>query len=65
MKKMWSLVTVAALAVGLLVGCGDSNSNNESANKGTGKLVVYTPNSESIINMIIPLFEKEQALKLN
>ncbi|WEK55468.1 MAG: extracellular solute-binding protein [Candidatus Cohnella colombiensis] len=62
MKKWLSLIAVAALSVGLLAGCGSSDSKNESASKDSGKLVVYTPNSESIINTIIPLFEKETGI---
>ena len=62
MKKIMSLVIVLTLVVGLLAGCGNSNGNNESASKNSDKLVVYTPNSESIINTIIPLFEKETGI---
>jgi iron(III) transport system substrate-binding protein len=62
MKKVLSLVTIVAVVMGLLVGCGNSSSNGESADKGAGKLVIYTPNSESIINTVIPLFEKQTGI---
>lgn len=58
MKKIIALLTATALTLGTLVGCSggqDSKGNKE----GSKKLVVYSPNSEDIVNTIIPLFEDE------
>lgn len=51
MKKI--LVLIAAMM--LLVACGGSSSNEE-------KLVVYSPNSEGMINAVIPLFEEKTGI---
>lgn len=62
MKKMISIVTVLTLVMVLLAACGASNSGGSGSEKASTKLVVYTPNSEDIINTIIPMFEKETGI---
>lgn len=80
MKKMMSMVLSGALAVSLLTGCGsgagpaDSETSagvsstgdvTETAdNKDAGKLVIYSPNTEDMVNTIIPLFEQETGIKV-
>ncbi|MNI03097.1 Iron uptake protein A1 precursor [compost metagenome] len=61
MKKIISLAMALVLVMGLLAACGSSDSKGGSA-KGSTKLVVYTPNSEDIINTLIPMFEKQTGI---
>lgn len=70
MKKVLSLVTVFMLVAGLLAGCGDgsdsskggSDSSKGGSSNESKKLVVYSPNSEDIVNTIIPMFEKDTGI---
>lgn len=65
MKKIMAIVTAAMLGMTCLVGCGGSTSSTNGADKGSSeskKLVVYSPNSEDIINAIIPMFEDETGI---
>jgi len=55
-----SLLLVFALA---LTGCGSGDKNGEEG-KDSGKVVVYSPNTEDIIQTIIPMFEKETGIKV-
>ncbi len=66
-KKLIALTMVLVLAIGLLTACGktDITDDNTSGEEGTSdKLVVYSPNSEDIINLVIPAFEKETGIKV-
>ena len=66
-KKLIALTMVLVLAIGLLTACGktDTTDDNTSGEEGTSdKLVVYSPNSEDIINLVIPAFEKETGIKV-
>ena len=38
---------------------GDTKTAEPEAKKGGGKLVVYSPNSEGLMNATIPLFEEK------
>lgn len=58
MKKSLYLATAFILAIALLAGCGSSSSKGGSSKK----LVVYSPNSEDIVNTIIPMFEKDTGI---
>ena len=53
LRKMF-VVLLAAL---MLVGCSNKSSEDK-------KLVVYSPNSEGIMNAVIPLFEKKTGVKV-
>ncbi|WP_210469860.1 ABC transporter substrate-binding protein [Sporosarcina sp. 6E9] len=57
MKKLISLVMVLSLTI-FIVACGGKDSGSDD------KLVIYSPNSEDIINTIIPMFEKETGIKV-
>lgn len=62
MKKIGMLLIVAMLI--LVTACGKADTSDGGSAKGSQKLVVYTPNSEDIINTIIPLFEKQSGIKV-
>lgn len=65
MKKLLALVTATLLCVLALAGCSGGNKSDANKTKSDSKkLVVYSPNSESIINTIIPMFEKETGIKV-
>lgn len=57
MRKILSFVMILALAL-FIAACGSKSVD------GGNKLVVYSPNSEDIINTIIPMFEKETGVKV-
>lgn len=65
-KRFAALGITLIVMVGLFAGCGGTNSSTEgsSSKKSSDKLVVYSPNSEDIINTIIPMFEKETGIKV-
>ena len=58
MKKLSKLFLVLIASMMILVGCGGGGKKDDS------KLVVYTPNSEGIINSVIPLFEEKTGVKV-
>lgn len=79
MKRNLALLTGAVLIMTSLAGCSGGNKavSDTSAQTTTqagaetgpsedsGSLVVYSPNSEDMINVIIPLFEKETGVKVD
>lgn len=79
MKKVLSLLTGALMLAGLLAACDGGTRSSAAGGGGTssvaaqssggaaiagGSLVIYSPNSEDMINVIIPLFEKETGIKV-
>ncbi|MCB2340312.1 ABC transporter substrate-binding protein [Clostridium estertheticum] len=64
MKKSIALFTAIVVSTVLLAGCGSGNKTTTTATANSKKLVVYSPNSEAIINTIIPMFEKETGIKV-
>jgi len=64
MKKIIAIVTAAMLGVTSLVGCGGASSGTAEGGKESKKLVIYSPNSEDIINTIIPMFEDETGINV-
>lgn len=62
MKKIIALLTATALTLGTFVGCGGQGAGDNSGKEGSKKLVVYSPNSEDIVNTIVPLFEDETGI---
>lgn len=64
-KKFIALTMVLVLAIGLLAACGKTDTTDGNTSDDTSdKLVVYSPNSEDIINLVIPAFEKETGIKV-
>lgn len=63
-KKMIALMLAAAMVVGM-VGCGGKDAQTDAPETpdkeevGGGELVVYSPNSEGLLNATIPLFEEK------
>lgn len=63
MKKFFSVLMASTL---LLAGCasGGTSATKEKKEEETKKLVVYSPNSEGLMNAVIPLFEKKFGVKV-
>ena len=80
MKKFVSMVMCGTLAASMLAGCGTSTApvnspttgdaqvsdttSTAAASQDAGKLVIYSPNTEDMVNTIIPLFEQETGIKV-
>ncbi|MDO4595292.1 MAG: ABC transporter substrate-binding protein [Tissierellia bacterium] len=63
MKKK-ILMTMALTAIMALTGCssGSGNDNESNESKGSDTLVLYSPNSEGLVNAIIPAFEEKTGI---
>lgn len=55
--KTFKKLAVLLTAFIVLVGCGNSSSDEQ-------KLVVYSPNSEGMIQAVVPLFEQQTGIKV-
>lgn len=67
MKKLLSLVVMATMVLSLGACSNEpkqSVSTPNEGDKGSDKLVVYSPNSEGLMNSVIPLFEKTYGIKV-
>lgn len=62
MKKLTKLLMAALMVVGLAA-CSAPAENGGGEDKST-KLVVYSPNSEGLINATIPLFEEKYGIEV-
>jgi iron(III) transport system substrate-binding protein len=62
MKKFLSLIAAVVLLFSLAA-CGNSDEKT-STKEESKKLVIYSPNSEDMINTLIPMFEKETGIKV-
>ena len=65
MKKLISLL-LALLMVVSMAACGSDtpDAGNDGGNEVENKLVVYTPNSDGLINAVIPAFEAKTGIKV-
>lgn len=61
-KKILSLLLASTAVIGLAA-CG-SKTEDKAADGGSDKLVVYSPNSEGLINATIPAFEEKYGIKV-
>jgi len=62
MKKLGIITMVLLLASGLLFANGTSESKSATSDNS---LTVYTPDSESLVNAVVPNFEKDTGIKVN
>lgn len=61
MKRYWKMLILVVVGVLALTAC----SSEEKAGEGASdKLVIYTPNSEGLINATIPAFEEKYGIKV-
>ncbi|MEK3881993.1 ABC transporter substrate-binding protein [Paenibacillus sp. PL2-23] len=60
MKKWLSTSIILTMLIAVLAACGAGSNNGESS--GSNKLVIYTPNSEAMLNALIPSFEKQTGI---
>ena len=73
MKRLTALLLAAALALSLAA-CGstpastggsDAASGGDAAPASGGEVVVYSPNSDTEVNAVIPAFEEATGIKVN
>lgn len=62
MKKWYKLI-VSSMILLSLAACGKGNSEN-GANGESDTLVIYSPNSEGLINATVPAFEEKYGVKV-
>ncbi|CAM4447202.1 ABC transporter substrate-binding protein [Paenibacillus typhae] len=64
MKKWLNVSIIMTMVVLVLSACGGNKTEETASGSGGGsnKLVVYTPNSEAMINALIPAFEKQTGI---
>lgn len=60
MKKLFRILLASALVLGLAACGGDTNKGN--GDEGSKSLVVYSPNSDSLINSVIPAYEEKYGI---
>lgn len=61
-KKLVSLILVATMITGI-TGCGAQTKDGDSSAKNDGgELIVYSPNSEGLMDATIPLFEEKYGI---
>lgn len=64
-NNFWKFMSVASLSVVFLGACASSSNSEGSTTKGeSNTLVVYSPNSEGLINATIPAFEEKYDIKV-
>ncbi|WP_028562311.1 ABC transporter substrate-binding protein [Paenibacillus pinihumi] len=63
--KKWSVVLIILTIMTAILGaCGGGNSKGSEAGGESKKLVVYTPNSEEMLNALVPAFEKQTGISV-
>lgn len=62
MKKWYKLI-VSSMVLLSLAACGKGNSEN-GTNGESDTLVIYSPNSEGLINATVPAFEEKYGVKV-
>lgn len=61
MKLNLKFLILTILSIIILSSC----QNNQSVNKNSNELIIYSPNSEGLVSTIIPLFEQETGIKVS
>lgn len=61
-KKLIALTLISMLSLSSFTGCGNDDTSEKTNQEN--KLVVYSPNSEGLVNAIIPLFEEKTGIKV-
>jgi len=64
MKQRLSVLVIVTIMVVVLAACGGGNSKGDESGAPSKKLVVYTPNSEAMLNALIPAFEKQTGISV-
>lgn len=65
MRKKWFGLLAVTTALISLSACGKKEEDKASdGDKGSDKLVIYSPNSEGLINATIPAFEEKYGIKV-
>lgn len=70
-NRVITMILAASIMAATVTGCGSGSGSNSdaktaAANASSDKsLTVYTPNSESLVNAVIPNFEKDTGIKVN
>lgn len=62
--KKWMKVALVGLSLTTLVACSNKEDSKEEGKKDSDTLVVYSPNSEGLINATIPAFEDKYGVKV-
>lgn len=68
LKNIAAFVLAAVIMSGTFAGCGSGTATKTAAESGTATektLTVYTARSESLINAVIPSFEKDTGIKVD
>ncbi|HWJ80271.1 MAG TPA: ABC transporter substrate-binding protein [Niallia sp.] len=63
MKKYWKVLILVVVGIFALAACSSKDKEGGS-NGDSDKLVIYTPNSEGLINATIPAFEEKYGIKV-
>lgn len=63
--KKWGTILLASAALIGLTACGTNNSDGNSDSGESDSLVIYSPNSEGLINATIPAFEEKYGIKVD
>ncbi len=68
MKKIIKLLVLGMMFLFMFTGCGEKSGENSSGNKteanASNELVIYSPNTDTEVNAIIPAFEKATGIKV-
>ena len=65
MKKIISLILMLAMLIGLSACSSGDDGGTDTADSGSSdKLVIYSPNSDGLINAVIPAFEEKYGVKV-
>lgn len=63
MKKILSLILMLAMVIGLSAcSSGTTDGGDTADGGGSDKLVIYSPNSDGLINAVIPAFEEKYGI---